>query len=124
MFRCADQRNRAVAGDEVGRHRFPALAQCALGIRDQDIEQVPHALPVATVIDILANKILRFLLGLAADDVGLAKDLHIPVMSLASESPAISGNFTSSLHVLRDDEVKVGVGRCEFLAPGAITCAH
>ena len=34
----ADQRDGAVAGNQVGGHRLPAVAQCALGVWHQHVQ--------------------------------------------------------------------------------------
>ena len=93
-------------------------------IRDQYVQQVANAFPVTPVVNILPDKVPGFFFGFSADNVGLAKYLHLPAVLLSGQTSSVIRYGAQGLHILRDNEVEIGVRGRELLPPAAIARAH
>src|SRR5215510_1638246 len=80
----ADQRKAAPAGDEMHLQVLEPFGR-AWRIEAHGVDQVRGRLPVALLVHVLVEIVLRLLLGLAVHHVGVRPDLQVAAVLLARE---------------------------------------
>src|ERR1700704_429074 len=126
LLRRADDRIAAPAGDDRFLQLAPPRLRQSLGIGDHRLDQVGHRLPVAVLIDVIVEIILRLLLGLALHDIGVAPDLDLAAVFLAREV-AVGVDLGLALREIvaaEHDIDHVAVFRREMLALGRAAGVH